>query len=649
MVGQTVGKYKIIDRVGRGGMGTVYRALDETLNREVALKVVNAELTDPDVAKRFRAEAITVARLSHPCIATIYDLFQHDGQWLMVMEFVRGETLEHMVERMGALSPQRAAELCMQVLAALAYAHSMGVVHRDLKPANLMITETGAIKIMDFGIARVTGTEHLTHAWPGAMMGTPAYMAPEQVRGDEIDSRADLYAMGVVFYRLTTAKLPFTGTTQFAMAQSQVNDPPTPLATFRSDLPPWVEPVIARALAKMPDERFQSAAEFHEALARSLAGLPLSTMYGSASQGDMSRTPARPTSTGTFAPRTPTATGVGGPFPSSGPVSVAPPTAAGGSGGGAAGTSGSLSLDAGDPADAATVLSPTGKMALRAAAEARASAATASGLDVARAASGTPQTPAASSATTPRAKRPIGVLAAVGAVLVVAAIGAALWLRPGSASPPPPPPPDSLTATPVDPSVELPATPPPAPPPPDSLTATPVVPTVELPATPPAAQPAAPTSPPAQPVAPTSREAPVTRTATPAAVDPLVTFPKVKLLAVNGRKTNDRDVAIQFARGVMSIVPKEGGEALRSLQYRQIAKLTYIKSRRPKWDNTLSSPPDDLDVGGGLLNRSRHWLVVQTKDEYALLRLDDDNVVGILETLEARTGQKVERPIEDGK
>ena len=183
MVGQNVGKYKILDKIGRGGMGTVYRAIDETLHRDVAIKVLNAELNDPEVAKRFRAEAITVARLSHPGIATIYELFEHEGEWLMVMEFVRGETLESMVSRMGPLSAQRAAELCMQTLAALAHAHSMGVVHRDLKPANVMITENGAVKVMDFGIARVSGSEHLTNA--GFMMGTPAYMAPEQVRGGD--------------------------------------------------------------------------------------------------------------------------------------------------------------------------------------------------------------------------------------------------------------------------------------------------------------------------------------------------------------------------------------------------------------------------------------------------------------------------------
>src|SRR5262245_41383025 len=157
----------------------------------------------------------------------------------MVMWFVRGETLERMVDRLGSLSPQRSAEFCMQALAALAHAHSMGVIHRDLKPANLMVTENGAIKVMDFGIARVAGGEHLTNA--GFMMGTPSYMAPEQVRGGEIDARADLYSMGVVYYRLITARLPFKGDTAFAMIQSQVNDAPTPIASVRPDLPPWAE------------------------------------------------------------------------------------------------------------------------------------------------------------------------------------------------------------------------------------------------------------------------------------------------------------------------------------------------------------------------------------------------------------------------
>src|SRR5690606_6253380 len=209
MVGQDIGKYRVLDRVGRGGMGTVYRAIDETLHREVAIKVLNAELNDPEVARRFRSEAITVARLSHPGIATIYELFQHDGEWLMVMEFLRGETLEHVIGRLGRLAPERAAGLCMQSLAALAHAHSMGVVHRDLKPANVMLEHAGDIMIMDVGSARVSVTEHL--AIVGLMMGTPAYMAPEQLMGHESDARSDPYALGVVRFRLITGQLPFRG------------------------------------------------------------------------------------------------------------------------------------------------------------------------------------------------------------------------------------------------------------------------------------------------------------------------------------------------------------------------------------------------------------------------------------------------------
>ena len=200
MIGTTVGKYRIVDKLGRGGMGTVYKAVDETLDREVAIKVLNPDLTDADVLKRFRAEAVTLARLNHPGIATIYELHHQQDDLLMVMEFVRGETFHDLSDRLGPIAPPQAAHLCMQVLDALGHAHRGGVVHRDLKPANVMITESGAVKVMDFGIARVLGTEHFTHG--GYMMGTPAYMAPEQVLGREIDGRADLYSVGVVLYRL---------------------------------------------------------------------------------------------------------------------------------------------------------------------------------------------------------------------------------------------------------------------------------------------------------------------------------------------------------------------------------------------------------------------------------------------------------------
>jgi protein kinase-like protein len=264
MVGQTVGKYRVVSRLGRGGMGTVYKAVDETLDREVAIKCLNAELGDQELLKRFRAEAIALARLNHPNIATLFELTEHDGQLLMVMEFVRGETFESLSYRLGPLPVDRAAQLCSQVLDALGHAHRAGIVHRDLKPANLMLTESGLTKVMDFGLARMAGTEHLTN--DGFMVGTPAYMAPEQVLGRDIDGRADLYAMGVVLFRLLTAQLPFKADGSIAMVQKQLHDEPTPVRQFRMELPVVCDEILGRALAKAPHDRFQSAEDFRTAL-----------------------------------------------------------------------------------------------------------------------------------------------------------------------------------------------------------------------------------------------------------------------------------------------------------------------------------------------------------------------------------------------
>ena len=264
MVGTTVGKYRVVERLGRGGMGTVYKAVDETLDRHVAIKVLNPEFGDGDVLRRFRAEAVTLARLNHPGIATIYELHRQHDELMMVMEFVRGETFHDLADRVGPLDPPQAAHLCIQVLDALGHAHRAGVIHRDLKPANLMIGETGAVKVMDFGIARVLGTEQFTLG--GLMMGTPAYMAPEQVMGQVIDTRADLYAVGVVFYRLLAGRLPFVADTAIAMAQKQISEQPTPLADLRPDLPAWCSEIAVRALAKDPAQRFQTAEEFRVAL-----------------------------------------------------------------------------------------------------------------------------------------------------------------------------------------------------------------------------------------------------------------------------------------------------------------------------------------------------------------------------------------------
>ena len=246
--------------------------------------------------KRFRAEAITLAKLNHPNIATLYELGQHGDELLMVMEFVRGETFDKLSERVGPMPFERAAYLIAQVLDALGHAHRVGIVHRDMKPANLILSESGVVKVMDFGIARMVGTEHLTN--DGYMMGTPAYMAPEQVMGNEVDGRADLYGVGVILFRMLTGHLPFKADTAAAMVQKQIKDAPTPLRQFRAELPVWCEQILDRALAKPPEARYQTADEFRSALMLSAALAPATEVTSVLAAGGVTPDPEM-----TIAPR----------------------------------------------------------------------------------------------------------------------------------------------------------------------------------------------------------------------------------------------------------------------------------------------------------------------------------------------------------
>lgn len=264
MIGQTIGKYRIAGQLGRGATGIVYRAVDATLDREVAVKVLNPDLASPDIIKRFRVEATTLARLNHPDIATIFELLPSGTDLLMVMELVRGETLDRLLERLGPMSPELAARIIDRILSALEHAHRAGIVHRDMKPANVMVTTAGGVKIMDFGIARVRGAEHMTI--DGLLMGTPAYMAPEQGLGEEVDERTDLYSVGVMFYRLLTGALPFKADSPIAMLHRKGVDAPRALHEQRDGLPAWCEEVTERALARLPADRYQTAEEFRGAL-----------------------------------------------------------------------------------------------------------------------------------------------------------------------------------------------------------------------------------------------------------------------------------------------------------------------------------------------------------------------------------------------
>jgi len=304
MIGKRIGKYHFIAQLGRGTTGIVYKAVDETLNRAVAIKILNPDIADPEVMKRFRAEATTLAKLNHPEIATIYELVKSENDLLMVMEFVTGQTLEAVSGRVGPLPPESAAYLIDRVLAALDHAHSVGVVHRDIKPANVMLTTVGGVKIMDFGIARVRGVERMTI--DRCMMGTPAYMAPEQVLGEEVDGRADLYSVGVVFYRLLTGALPFTSDHAIGVLQQQISQSPAPLDRHRAGLPDWCHVIVERALAKAPADRFGTAEEFRAALSHSTGVALTADSVKAFSTGEAAPVatdaPASPTAVGSLAP-----------------------------------------------------------------------------------------------------------------------------------------------------------------------------------------------------------------------------------------------------------------------------------------------------------------------------------------------------------
>jgi len=265
MRGTTLGKYRIIGTLGRGATGIVYRAVDESLGREVAVKILNPSLAESETLERFRAEAAVLASLNHPGIATIHELYTSPTELLMVMELVRGETLEQLCDRLGPLPLDRAAYLIDQILSALEHAHRAGVVHRDLKPANVMLTELG-IKIMDFGVAHARRAE--PSAAEGYIVGTPAYMAPEQALGEGVGEAADVYSVGVMFYRVLTGALPFEADTPLDMLQQQLANAPTPIWRHCSDLPAWCETIVMRALAKSRSDRFQTAAAFRVALGR---------------------------------------------------------------------------------------------------------------------------------------------------------------------------------------------------------------------------------------------------------------------------------------------------------------------------------------------------------------------------------------------
>jgi serine/threonine-protein kinase len=264
-VGVIIGNYQILEEVGIGGMGKVYRGLDMMLDREVAIKVLRPELTKhQSLVERFRNEAMVLARLSHPHIAMLYNLIHQDHLLFMVMEFVRGETLDLRIRESGALPYDQAIRFFGQISEAIGYAHHHGVIHRDLKPGNIMITPESGVKVMDFGIARVLGTDRMTRE--GSVIGTLEYMAPEQIRGHELSERTDIYSLGILLYEMLVGQLPFSSDNQYELMQAHIETPPPPPRSFAPHLPEYVEQAILRALAKNPYERFDTVMEFRQIL-----------------------------------------------------------------------------------------------------------------------------------------------------------------------------------------------------------------------------------------------------------------------------------------------------------------------------------------------------------------------------------------------
>jgi predicted Ser/Thr protein kinase len=655
MVGRTIGKYRVVAKLGRGGMGTVYRAVDETLDREVAIKILNPELADSDVMKRFRAEASMLAKLNHPAIATIYELHRSDEDLLMVMEFVRGESLDQFVQRSGPVEPERAAYLVAQVLDAIGHAHAAGIIHRDLKPSNVMVTEHGAVKIMDFGIARVRGAEHMTS--DGYMMGTPAYMSPEQVLCQEVDGRSDLYSVGVMFYRLLTGKLPFEADTAIGMVQKQISDTPTPARLHRADLPSWAVAILDRALAKSPADRYQTAEELRGAL--------LDAIQGGATEAT------------TLLP----ATALGRPKPPArtadpdGETTIAPP-----------------------PPDPATQMATVPQAvaprrmasAPVAAVEPKTPIAAAESKLVPLAAAEPKPTPVAdpggplkagSPAAARRKSNTPAIAAAIVALVAVATvvIGFVTWRRSQTAP--------AATSASADASVATPAAAPPPAAAPDAPASTVADPT-PLPAaadaavTPPpaSAAPPSPTTPP--PDAPAPARNPATAGATSAATRPprtsrgttpsaaetptpapapeppapviVATTPpkpavqfRAKLLVKDDDKARERDATVRLADGQVTVTGPDR-TILSAMPYDAVLSVIYSKSKQPLWDGPAGATPIQQVDGGafGFFKGGRHWVSLRTKERFVVLRVEENQVPSVLSLIEERTGKTTVRVAE---
>lgn len=679
MIGKTIGNYRIVATLGRGVTGTVFRALDETLGRDVAVRVLHADVADSDVMKRFQLEVKALAQLNDPDIATIHDVQVTGEGVLLVTELVSGESLEALMARVGPETPERAALLVAQILSVLGHAHAVGVVHRDLKPSNVMVTERGTIKLLDFAMAPVEGASQMTAA--AFSVGMPAYMAPERILGNDVDARADIYSVGALLYVLLTGEVPFDAPSATEMVHKQLNELPTPLRSHRPDLPPWCEPVVVRALAKSPVDRYQSVEEFRAAV---LSGVSSATdktgVHGSNREAISGEGPTLAIPLAAVSGEEPTA-----PLDLPAPAEPLMPTF------NADEATLMAAIPHGVPVDATMAgsrlvevssdVGPTLQMPSVTIADVEPAGAPTMLVPAANAPTvAMPRESLAPTVTAPVATAPTGTtlvmerkqFAAAGAILGVLVLGVVVLAvmvlrRPtavtesanGASSVAP-----LATATDSPAAVStlagaLPAQ--------ESVAPTTIsggaAKAIGVPPSPPVgiADPPIRTSP-ADPTVPTTANR--AAKATPRAVVPAVAAPpppnsnlarisntspftfEAKAVVADGDKYRERDARVLLADGSVSVTQTDG-KPLYQVSVSDLTNLTYSNSRQPLW-NSPSGPAEAMRVeGGGFLGRGRrNWLGLRTPAALLVVRVDDDAVGRVIAALQERTGLTVARLIE---
>jgi len=268
MVIEKLGRYVIVEEIGQGAMGVVYKAVDPLIDRTVAIKTINLDLSKEELAnfeKRFQREVQSAGKLNHPNIVTVYDVGRTEGVAYMAMEFLEGKELREILDSGVVLPIEKVVHIATQVAEGLGFAHEHGIVHRDVKPSNVMVLKNGLVKITDFGIAQMSSA---TRTISGMVMGSPKYMSPEQVVGQTVDGRSDIFSLGVMLYEMLTGKTPFAGDNISAIMYQILNDEPIPPKTFNQGIPEAINFIVLKALAKHPDKRYQNAKEMARDLKR---------------------------------------------------------------------------------------------------------------------------------------------------------------------------------------------------------------------------------------------------------------------------------------------------------------------------------------------------------------------------------------------